>query len=41
MRPILIIPVPRIREEDLAKARQLNDCDAKRGAVELDDKGGH
>jgi hypothetical protein len=39
MRPILIIPVPRIREEDLAKARQLNDYDAKRGAVELDDKG--
>ena len=39
MRPILIIPVPKIREEDLAEARRLNQLDAKRGAVELDAKG--
>jgi len=39
MRPILIIPVPKIREEDLAEARRLNQLDAKRGAVELDEKG--
>ena len=39
MRPILIIPVPKIREEDLAEARRLNHLDAQRGAVELDAKG--
>jgi hypothetical protein len=39
MRPILIIPIPKIREEDLVEARRLNERDAKRGAVELDDKG--
>ena len=39
MRPILIIPIPKIREEDLAEARRLNERDAKRGAVELDNKG--
>ena len=39
MRPILIIPIPKIREEDLAEARWLNERDAKRGAVELDNKG--
>jgi hypothetical protein len=39
MRPILIIPIPEIREEDLAEARRLNERDAKRGAVELDSKG--
>src|SRR5271155_38840 len=39
MRPILIIPIPKIREEDLAKARRLNERDAKRGAIELDNKG--
>ncbi len=39
MRPILIIPLPKIREEDLAEARRLNGLDAKRGAVELDDDG--
>jgi len=39
MRPILVIPMPKIREEDLAEARRLNQLDAKRGAVELDAKG--
>lgn len=39
MRPILIIPIPKIREEDLAEARRLYERDAKRGAVELDEKG--
>src|ERR1035441_9814067 len=39
MRPILIIPMPKIREADLAEARRLNGLDAKRGAVELDDDG--
>jgi len=39
MRPILIIPIPKIREEDLAEARRLNERDAKRGALELDNKG--
>jgi hypothetical protein len=39
MRPILIIPVPKVREEDLAEARRLNHLDAQRGAVELDAKG--
>lgn len=39
MRPILIIPIPKIREDDLVEARRLNERDAKRGAVELDDKG--
>ncbi len=39
MRPILIIPIPKIRAEDLAEARRLNQLDAQRGAVELDDKG--
>jgi hypothetical protein len=39
MRPILIIPIPKIREVDLAEARRLNERDAKRGAVELDNKG--
>jgi hypothetical protein len=39
MRPILIIPIPKIREEALAEARRLNQLDARRGAVELDAKG--
>lgn len=39
MRPILIIPIPKIREEDLVEARRSNQLDAKRGAVELDAKG--
>jgi hypothetical protein len=39
MRPILIIPIPKIREGDLVEARRLNERDAKRGAVELDNKG--
>src|ERR1700730_16521194 len=39
MRPILIIPMPKIREEDLAEARRLNGLDAKRRAIELDDDG--
>jgi hypothetical protein len=39
MRPILIIPIPKIRGEDLAEARRLNERDAKRGTVELDNKG--
>jgi hypothetical protein len=39
MRPILIIPIPKIREEDLAEARRLNGLDAKRRAIELDDDG--
>src|ERR1039458_3323663 len=39
MRPILIVPIPRIREEDLADARRLNGLDAQRGAIELDNDG--
>jgi hypothetical protein len=39
MRPILIIPIAKIREEDLAEARRLNGLDAKRGAIEFDDDG--
>jgi hypothetical protein len=39
MRPILIIPIPKIREEDLVEARRLNYHDAKRSAIELDAKG--
>jgi hypothetical protein len=39
MRPILIIPIPKIREEHLVEARRLSECDAKRGAVELDETG--
>jgi putative transposase len=36
---VLIIPIPKIREEHLAEARRLNGLDAKRGAVELDGEG--
>jgi hypothetical protein len=39
MRPILIMPMPKIREEDLAEARRLNHLDAQRGAIELDAQG--
>src|SRR5450631_2390671 len=39
MRPILIIPMPKVREEDLAEARRLNGLDAKRRAIELDEDG--
>jgi hypothetical protein len=39
MRPILIMPIPKIREEHLAEARRLNGLDAKRDAIELDEKG--
>src|SRR5580698_3815313 len=39
MRPILIMPMPRFREETVAEARRLNGLDAKRGAIELDDEG--
>jgi hypothetical protein len=39
MRPILIIPIPKIREKDLVEARRLNQLDSKRGAIELDAKG--
>ncbi len=39
MRPILIIPIPKIREQDLAETRRLNELDAMRGALELDDEG--
>jgi hypothetical protein len=37
MRPILIMPMPKIREGVFAEARRLNQLDAKRGAIELDD----
>ena len=39
MRPILIVPMPKIREEELAEARRLNGLDAKRAAVEFNEDG--
>ena len=39
MRPILIMPRPKVNEAAMADARRLNDLDAKRGAVELNEEG--
>ena len=39
MRPILIMPMPKVREEAVFEARRLNGLDAKRGAIELDEEG--
>jgi hypothetical protein len=39
MRPILIMPRPKVNEADMANARRLNELDAKRGAVELNEEG--
>lgn len=38
MRPILIIPIPKNRKKHLAEARRLTELDARRGAIEIDDK---
>lgn len=39
MRPILIVPRPKVNEAEIANARRLNELDAKRGAVELNEEG--
>ena len=38
MRPILIMPMPKVRPEYLVETRRLNERDAKRDPVELDDE---
>jgi hypothetical protein len=39
MRPILIIPRPRIKEEHLAETRRLNELDAQREPIQMDEEG--
>jgi len=39
MRPILIMPRPKVSEAAIAEARRLNELDSKREAIELDEEG--
>ena len=39
MRPILIMPRPKVSEAAIAEARRLNELDAQREPIQLDEEG--